>query len=422
MDLLIVGVNHQTAPVALREKIAFTPEQLGPALKDLKVRENLSELSILSTCNRTEIYAIATAEQSSNLIAWLASYHKESAEALATCVYSHFGAPALKHLMRVATGLDSMVLGEPQILGQLKDSFNTATEFDALGPRLNRISQNTYRVAKAVRTETAIGESTVSAASTAVDLASQLFASLAECSALLVGAGDTIEIVGKHLRSAGVTDIVIANRTLERAEQLAEQLSGKPATLNDLPVHLANADIVISSTSAELPIIGKGMAERALKTRRHRPIFMVDLAVPRDIEPEVNDLRDVYLYSIDDLQQIITENVSSRNEAALEAEAIIDRAVSEYGRDDKSRQVTDTLVRFRQRHDDIKQQELDKALKRLANGENPETILTSLANQLTNKMIHNPSVQMKQAKAEGREDILDAVTRLFDLDQNRESE
>lgn len=420
MDLLIVGVNHQTAPVALREKIAFTPEQLGPALKDLKVRENLPELSILSTCNRTEIYAIASAEQSKNLIDWLASYHKESAEALATCVYSHFGAPALKHLMRVATGLDSMVLGEPQILGQLKDSFATAAQFDVIGPKLNRISQNTYRVAKAVRTETAIGESTVSAASTAVDLAAQLFANLADCRALLVGAGDTIEIVGKHLRSAGVTNIVIANRTLEKAEQLAVQLSGVPATLSDLPTHLAEADIVISSTAAELPIIGKGMAERALKARRHKPIFMVDLAVPRDIEPEVNDLRDIYLYSIDDLQQIISENVSNRNEAANEAEVIIDRAVIEFANDGKSRQVTETLVKFRQRHDQIKQQELDKALKRLGNGENPEAVLTSLANQLTNKLIHNPSVQMKQAKAEGREDILDAVARLFDLDHNRE--
>ena len=420
MDLLIVGVNHQTAPVALREKIAFTPEQLGPALKDLKVREDLPELSILSTCNRTEIYAIATPEQTDNLIAWLASYHKASTETLGSCVYSHFGESALKHLMRVASGLDSMVLGEPQILGQLKDSFSTASQFDVMGPQLNRISQNTYRVAKAVRTETAIGESTVSAASTAVDLASQLFADLADCKALLVGAGETIEIVGRHLKGAGVKDIVIANRTLHNAEQLAAELSGRAATLNDLPEHLAETDIVISSTASELPIIGKGMAERALKARRHKPIFMVDLAVPRDIEPEVNDLRDIYLYSIDDLQQIIAQNVSNRNEAAAQAEVIIERAVTDYGREDKSRMVTETLVKFRQRHDAIKQQELDKALKRLAKGEKPEAVLTSLANQLTNKLIHNPSVQMKQAKAEGREDILNAVTRLFDLDQNRE--
>lgn len=417
MDLLIVGVNHQTAPVALREKVAFTPDQLGPALIDLKRHEDLAELSILSTCNRTEVYAIAAPDQASRIIQWLASYHNESEESLQGCVYTHYGSAALKHLMRVATGLDSMILGEPQILGQLKESFNKASECQALGPHLNRISQNTYRVAKAVRTETAIGESTVSAASTAVDLASQLFAKLADCNALLVGAGETIEIVGKHLRNANISQLVIANRTLQNAETLAAQLSGTAVSLNDLSQHLEHADIVISSTASELPVIGKGMAERALKARRHKPIFMVDLAVPRDIEPEVNDLRDVYLYTIDDLQQIIAANLSSRTEAAAEAEAIIDQAVAQFSLDDKSREVTDTLVRFRQRHDDIKQQELEKALKRLANGEDPSAILTSFANQLTNKIIHKPSVQMKQAKAEGRDDVLDAIHRLFDLDQ-----
>tara|TARA_R110002072_G_scaffold150059_5_gene298188 strand:- start:1350 stop:2600 length:1251 start_codon:yes stop_codon:yes gene_type:complete len=416
MDLLIVGVNHQTAPVALREKVAFTPDQLGPALDDLKHQQNLTEVSVLSTCNRTEVYAIATAEQASHIVQWLATYHDESEDTLLGCVYTHYGAPALKHLMRVAAGLDSMILGEPQILGQLKESFSKATEFNTLGPQLNRISQNTYRVAKAVRTETSIGESTVSAASTAVELASQLFADLADCNALLVGAGETIEIVGKHLRNANVSQLVIANRTLENAETLAAQLSGTAVSLNDLSKHLIEADIVISSTASELPVIGKGMAERALKARRHKPIFMVDLAVPRDIEPEVNDLRDVYLYTIDDLQQIISKNLSNRTEAAAEAEAIIDDAVNQFGVDDKSREVTDTLVRFRRHHDGIKQQELDKALKRLANGEDPEAVLTSFANQLTNKIVHNPSVQMKQAKAEGRDDVLDAIHRLFDLD------
>jgi glutamyl-tRNA reductase len=417
MDLLIVGVNHQTAPVALREKVAFTPEQLGPALMDLQARENLPELSILSTCNRTEIYAISKPEQASRIIDWLATYHQEAPGTLQNCVYTHFGTRALKHLMRVAAGLDSMILGEPQILGQLKESFSTAIQFKSMGSQLNRVSQTTYRVAKAVRTETSIGESTVSAASTAVDLASQLFASLSDCNALLVGAGETIEIVGKHLRNANVKKLVIANRTIENAETLAAQLSGIAVTLNDLPDQLINADIVISSTGSELPIIGKGMAERALKARRHKPIFMVDLAVPRDIEPEVNNLRDVYLYSIDDLQQIISDNLSSRSEAAAEAETIIAEAVAQFDRDDKSREVTDTLVRFRQHHDDIKQQELEKALKRLTNGDNPEAVLTSLANQLTNKIIHNPSVQMKQAKAEGRDDVLDVIHRLFDLDQ-----
>jgi glutamyl-tRNA reductase len=318
--------------------------------------------------------------------------------------------------MRVAIGLDSMILGEPQILGQLKDSFNTAATYKVMGQQLHRISQNTYRVAKSVRTETAIGESTVSAASTAVDLANQLFADLKTCRALLVGAGETIEIVARHLQAAGVQQLVIANRTIQNALALANEVGGVATILNDLPNQLLDADIVITSTASDLPIIGKGMAERALKARRHRPIFMVDLAVPRDIEPEVNELRDVYLYSIDDLQQIIADNLSTRAEAATAAEAMIQTAVVEFSREDKSREITDILVKFRQKHESIKQAELAKALKRLEKGEDPVDVLTGLANQLTNKIIHNPSVQMKQAKADGREDILGAINDLFDLE------
>jgi glutamyl-tRNA reductase len=415
MDLLIVGVNHQTAPVALREKIAFTPEQLGPALRDLAGKDAIEEVCILSTCNRTEVYAVAAPEQASGIASWLAEYHQESAELLAPSIYQHFGEGALTHLMRVASGLDSMILGEPQILGQLKDSFGAAAEVNVLSQHLNRISQNTYRVAKTVRTETSIGESTVSAASTAVDLASRLFADLKTCRALLVGAGETIEIVGRHLMNANVQQIVIANRTIRNAVELASELGGVATTLNDIPEQLTQADIVISSTASELPIIGKGTAERALRARRHQPIFMVDLAVPRDIEPEVNELRDIYLYSIDDLQQIIADNISTREEAAAQAEKIIHQAVQEFKRDDKSREITDVLVKFRQKHEAIKQSELEKALKRIEKGDSPDDVLTNLANQLTNKMMHQPSVQMKQAKADGRDDILQLIDDLFDL-------
>jgi glutamyl-tRNA reductase len=416
MELVIVGVNHQTAPVALREKIAFTPEQLGPALKDLASQQSIDEVSILSTCNRTEIYAITEPDQAEVIAQWLAEYHQEPKQLLDTAIYRHQGDAALAHLMRVAIGLDSMILGEPQILGQLKDSFGTAASHKVMGQQLHRISQNTYRVAKSVRTETAIGESTVSAASTAVDLANQLFADLKTCRALLVGAGETIEIVARHLQAAGIQQLVIANRTIQNALSLANEVGGVATILNDLPNQMIDADIVITSTASDLPIIGKGMAERALKARRHRPIFMVDLAVPRDIEPEVNELRDVYLYSIDDLQQIIADNLTTRAEAATAAEAMIQNAVVEFSREDKSREITDILVKFRQKHESIKQAELEKALKRLEKGENPADVLTGLANQLTNKIIHNPSVQMKQAKADGREDILDAINDLFDLE------
>ena len=416
MDLLIIGINHHTAPVALRETVAFTPEQIGDALHDLSQQHRLSDLAILSTCNRPEIYAIATHDLAPSIIDWLADYQQQPVTAIETSTYHHFGAAALRHLARVATGLDSMVLGEPQILGQLKDSFSIATRFGTMGKYLNRISQHTYRIAKQVRTETTIGESTVSAASTAVDLAAQLFTDFSECNALLVGAGETIEIVGRHLKTAGIKQIVIANRTVQNAEKLAIELGGKIASLNDISSQLIEADIVVTSTASQLPIIGKGVAERALKIRRHKPIFMVDLAVPRDIEPEVNDLRDVYLYSIDDLQQIIDTNLSNRNEAAIEAESIIDKEVNRFLEANKSLDVVDTLTKFRKQQDQIKKQELDKALKKLEKGEDPAAVLTSLANQLTNKIIHAPSVQMKQAKIDGREDVLGAIEHLFQLD------
>jgi glutamyl-tRNA reductase len=421
LDLLIVGVNHNTAPIDLREKIAFSPEQLGSALLDLKSDQDLDELAILSTCNRTEIYAIKKDSTAEGIVSWLARYHDLLPQDLGNSIYTHWGQLAIRHIIRVASGLDSMVLGEPQILGQLKDGFASAKTNKVMGKQLNRLSQNTYRIAKQVRTQTAIGKNTVSIASTSVVLASQLFSDLRTCNALLLGAGETIELVGRHLQSAGVEQIVIANRTLNNAKRLAEKLDAKPISLSEIPEHLVDADILVASTSSQLPILGKGTVERAIKSRRHKPIFMVDLAVPRDIEPEVNDLRDVYLYSIDDLQQIISGNISSREEAASEAEELIHHAVHELENTDKSLGAVDTLVKFRRKHDDIKDRELEKAMKRLVKGDDPEQVLKSFANQLTNKLIHTPSVQMKQAKIEGREEMLDAIEQLFQLDNNEDN-
>jgi glutamyl-tRNA reductase len=284
-----------------------------------------------------------------------------------------------------------------------------------MGAELNQLCQNTYRVAKRVRSTTAIGQNPVSIASTAVVLASQLFADLKTCNALLIGAGETIELVGRHLNNAGIKQLVIANRTLANAQRLAETLNATAVDLSDIPEQLVHADIVITATGSELPILGKGTTERALKLRRHKPIFMVDLAVPRDIEPEVDDLSDVYLYSIDDLQQIISTNLSGRQEAALEAEVIVEQAVLDFQQQHRSRQAVDTLKRFRQRHETIKRAELEKALQRLKKGDAAETVLNSLANQLTNKMIHTPSIQLKQASAEGRRDMLSAVEDLYQL-------
>lgn len=419
MELLIVGINHHTAPVSLREKVAITPDQLGDALQDLLSSGELAELAILSTCNRTELICITTHQNTPLIVEWLANYHRVPLSELQQSIYTKTGNEGIKHIMRVASGLDSMVLGEPQILGQVKDSFTHAQLHETIGPELYKLSQATYQVAKRVRTDTAIGENSVSVASTSVTLASQLFADLGTCNALLIGAGETIELVARHLTSAGINDLVIANRTVEKAQILAEEHNGRAIDLSGVPLHLVNTDIVIASTASQLPILGKGSVERALKQRRHKPIFMVDLAVPRDIEPEVSDLRDVYLYTIDDLEQIIDQNLTNRVDEAARAETIILEAVQEYVDDYKSLLALDTLVRFRKKNNDFKDAELDKALQKLSHGEDPAQLLRSLANQLTNKLIHTPSIQLKQAGKDRRRDLLQAIEDMFQLGEDQ---
>ena len=418
MELLIVGINHQTAPVSLREKVAFTPDQLGHALRDLLSHTDLAELAILSTCNRTELICIAVQQNTTPIVEWLAQYHHLPLPELQQSIYVKTGTEGITHMMRVASGLDSMVLGEPQILGQVKDSFTHAQLHKTIGPELYKLSQATYQVAKRVRTETAIGENSVSVASTAVTLASQLFADLSACNALLIGAGETIKLVARHLVNAGINDLVIANRTVENAQILAEEHDAQAIDLSGVPLHLVNADIVITSTASQLPILGKGSVESALKKRRHKPIFMVDLAVPRDIEPEVSNLRDVYLYTVDDLQQIIDQNLTHRADEAARAENIITEAVQEFVDDYKSLQALDTLVRFRKKNNEFKEAELDKALRRLQRGEDPAELLRSLANQLTNKLIHAPSIQLKQAGKDDRHDLLLAIEDMFQLGED----
>ncbi len=415
MELLIVGINHQSAPISLRERVAFTPDQLGHALNDLMRHATLAEVAILSTCNRTEILCVAQVQEPSLIVEWLASYHELPLKELQDSMYVQRGDDAVAHAMRVASGLDSMVVGEPQILGQFKECFNLARFHNTMGPGLNKLSQTSFRVAKNVRTNTAIGESSVSVASTSVTLAAQLFADLKSCSALLIGAGDTIELVARHLKNAGIKDMVIANRTIANAQTLAHEFNAQATDLSSIPLHLVNTDILIASTASQLPILGKGAVERALKQRRHKPIFMVDLAVPRDIEPEVGDLRDVYLYSVDDLEQIIDQNLSNREEAAVHAEKIIAAAVVEFLETNKSLEAQDILVRFRQRHEYLKEVELNKALQRLENGDDSMDVLKTLANQLTNKIIHTPSIQLKQAGKTGRHDLLTAIDELFQL-------
>ncbi|MBT4162019.1 MAG: glutamyl-tRNA reductase [Gammaproteobacteria bacterium] len=420
MNLLIVGINHTSAPVELREKVAFTPEQLADALQDLAHHAGFSEIAILSTCNRTEVIATTSNPDAEEATSWLANYHGVPLNELKPSIYVKLNRDAATHAVRVACGLDSMVIGEPQILGQVKEAYEYAGRIGTLGSELHHLSQTTFRIAKRVRTETTIGENSISVASTAVTLAEQLFTDLPTCHILLIGAGDTSELVGRHLLSAGISNITIANRTLENARRLASELRGTAIDLQSIPGKLHEADIVIASTAAQLPILGKGTVERALKLRKHKPILMVDLAVPRDIEPEVAELRDIYLYSVDDLQEIINSNLTNRQRAAEEAEGIVKDEVSSYRSRHEAKVVDETLVRFRAHHESIKAEELNKAMARLQKGADPREVLSQLANQLTNKILHTPSINLKGAASDGEDHILEAINQLYRLDHDRE--
>ncbi len=430
MGLFVIGINHTTAPIKLREQVAFAAETLPPALASLQKLKDLSAAMILSTCNRTEIYALHTdsktrstekgsASQAARdaVVTWLAEHHDTPVAELTSSLYWHEDGEAIHHLVRVSAGLDSMVLGEAQIFGQVKDAFEAAETARTLDRELSQIQQSVYRVVKKVRSETDVGQSSLSMASIAVDLAGRLFADLSLCRVMLIGAGETIELVGQHLMATGINSPIIANRTLANARSLSDELDGTAISLTDISKYLSQCDIVVSSTGSELPILGKGSVESALRERRRKPIFMVDLAVPRDIEPEVDTLRDVYLYSIDDLEQIAAENLHQRRGAAEEAEQIIDAAVNDIQKALRERGASETITKFRQHHNEIKNSELQKALARLQKGDEPESVLTTLANQLMNKMIHAPSVSMRQASSEGQQELLDTIHRLYDLDR-----
>ena len=327
MTLLALGINHKTATVAVRERVAFTPAQMESALGELRHIPQVQEAAVLSTCNRTELYCVTEASGERVILDWLSHFHGLPVDDLTSCAYHYLDNDAARHLMRVAVGLDSMVLGEPQILGQLKEAYQSARQARGLGGELELLFQHTFSVAKQVRTRTGIGQNPVSVAYAAVSLASRIFDDFGRSRALLIGAGETIELVARHLREAGVREMIVANRTRERAELLAGEFNAEAISLNEIPTALERSDIVISSTAAPLPILGKGMAERALKKRRHRPIFMVDIAVPRDIEPEVGDLDDVFLYTVDDLHEVIQENRRHRQAAADQAESLIEHGV-----------------------------------------------------------------------------------------------
>jgi glutamyl-tRNA reductase len=421
MNFLALGINHNSAALEVRERVAFAPEQVSEALEELCALPGVEDALILSTCNRTEIYAIANegstlAEQAEAIVAWMANYHHLSAGELHAAAYTHEGAAALEHVVRVASGLDSMVLGEPQIFGQLKSAFAVAVDTGVVGAEFNRLFQRVFALAKRVRTDTAIGENPVSVAYAAVDLAGHIFTKLGNCSALLVGAGETIELVTRHLIEAGVRQITIANRTLGRARDLAHRFGAEAVLMADIPDQLSGADIVISSTASQLPILGKGAVERAIKARKHRPMLMVDLAVPRDIEPEVGDLRDVYLYSVDDLRDIVDQNLRNRQSEARKADQMITHGVLAYLEEQRSLAAVDSVKEYRSMAEQLRQRELDRAMRALARGDDPQVVLAQLARGITNKLIHAPTAGLKRASLAGREDLLVGARRLLGLD------
>lgn len=423
MTLLALGINHDTAPVDIRERVAFSPDQMRSALIQACDSMGVAEAAILSTCNRTEVYVWAeSAERVVNgrgaepaVLTWLAGFHGLNPAELEPYHYRFEGAAAIEHMMRVSAGLDSLVLGEPQILGQMKSAYAVASEAGTVGRGLHHGFQQIFNIAKRVRSETAIGENPVSVAFAAVSLAQQIFSDLKQDTALLIGAGETVELVARHLLNNGIKKLILANRTLERAENLATEFGCEAILLADIPLHLHRADIVISSTASQLPLLGKGAVESALKKRKHKPVFMVDLAVPRDIETEVNELDDVYLYSVDDLRSVIDENRKSREVEAGKADLIVSDGVGEYESELRALEAVSTIRAYRQQSESVRDQELSKALKSLQSGTEPEQVLTQLARSLTNKLIHTPTTKLKQASADGRNEVIDISKELLDI-------
>lgn len=430
MALVALGINHKSAHVSLRERVAFAPEQMSEALHDAMRDAGLQEVVILSTCNRTEIFFIAevsagassgsvsgssTAEIEQRALRWLGGYHHIPEADLASCYYCYHDQQALRHMIQVTSGLDSMVLGEPQIFGQMKSAFAVAQEAETVSSELARVFPHVFSIAKRVRTDTAIGKNPVSVAYAAVSLSQNIFTDLSQTRALLVGAGETIELVAKHLSDNGIRNIVVANRTLGRARDLAQRFGAEAVLLSEIPEQLVHADIVITSTASQLPILGKGAVEHALKLRKHRPMLMVDIAVPRDIEEQVGELDDVYLYSVDDLIDIVDENKRSRETEARKADGIIDQGIEDFTKRLRSLNVVSTLRTYRAQAEQIRDMELEKALRQLSRGDEAEQVMTQLARNMANKFMHEPSIALKKAGAEGREDLIGWAHQVFGL-------
>lgn len=418
MQLLAIGLNHTTAPIEIRERVNFSPERLQVALHDLIARELAQEAVIVSTCNRTELYYGDQDNTTEVIIHWLSHYHNIPYQQLQSHLYIYSQADAIRHLLRVACGLNSMVLGEPQILGQIKSAYQVARAAGTTGRLLNKLFEHTFAVAKQVRTDTEIGSSPVSVAFAAVRLAQQIFGDLSTQSALLIGAGETIELTARHLHENRLGRMIVANRTVERARQLAKEFAGYAISLEEISLHLAEADIVITSTASPIPVVTAANVKQALKIRKHRPIFIVDIAVPRDVESAAGELEDVYLYSVDDLNEVIQANLRSREQAALKAEEIIDTQVLHFINWLNSLDTIELICHLREQAQTNRQRIVAKAKRMLDNGKSPYEVIDYIAHTLTNTLMHSPCAQLRQAGYDGRDDLVTAARQLFQLPDN----
>lgn len=416
MPFFVLGINHQTAPVDIREKMAFNREQLPAALAALARLPEVDEAVVLSTCNRTEIYCASQGASPTAVLDWLARARAKDDPGVRERFYAHEERDVVRHLLRVACGLDSLVLGEPQILGQLKDAYDDARHAQTVGPVLHRLFQYAFQVAKQVRTETAIGANAVSVAYAAVSLARQIFGDLSKHTALLIGAGETIELAAHYLGDRKLGRLIVANRTQARAQELAARHRGYAIALADIPAHLGEADIVISSTASTEPVLTRAMVEEAFKGRRHKPVFMVDIAVPRDIEADVRALDDIYLYTVDDLEHVIAENRASREQAAADAEEIVDARAQMFLDQLQALDAVPAIHALRRHGERERDQALEQAMRMLAAGKSADEVVAWLAATLTNRLLHAPTAGLRQAAGEGNADMVRALREIYRLD------
>lgn len=410
--LYLIGLNHNSAALALREQTALLAEQLPQALTRCAALPAVREVMMLSTCNRTEIIAIADAAEP--LLAWLAEWHQLPLAELKPATYCFQGVTAVNHLMRVACGLDSMVLGEPQIFGQLKRAFHLAQEVGCVGKKLNKTLQAVFSVGKQVRTDTQVGASPVSLAYTVIKCAQQIFSDLSACCVVFIGAGEMTQLMARHFYGQGVRQLVIANRSRERADRLAAEVAGQAVAIGDMPAWLEQADIVISATATQLPVLSKAALEQAFKSRKHRQLLIADLAMPRDVEPDVATLADVYLYNLEDLQQIIAQNQDERAEAAKLAEQMVAEAAQRFSAEVDALDAMLSIREFRRKVEQMRDQEIERALNELVQGQAADAVVIRSMRLLVNKILHQPTVQLRRAAQKKQHELITLAKALFE--------